>query len=915
MNNDERAARANPDSPRNTLDQALAAHRDGDLERAHALYMALVEADPEHVDALHMLGVLANQLGDPATACDLIGRAIALRPDLEQFQYNYGVVLQAAGRLAAAVAAYARARAHQPARAAICENLGTALHDLGRTDEAVDAWEEALRLDARSAIAHKNLGTHRFNGGDTDAARRHFETLLALDPVSAEAQEKLATALLRGGDFERGWEAWEWRFASPSFVEKNPPAYAPYAKWAGADLAGKTVLVSAEQGVGDEVLFSGQFAELARRGARCVIECDARLAPLFRRSFEGALVVARGEIPDDLAIDLRIAAGSLPRLLNWRPPSAPPAPWLIPDTNAVHRWRDALDDGGRPLTIGISWRGGGDARAQRARSIALSHWRALVDLPGVRVINLQYGEHDEEIAAFNAGGDAPLECLLGVDPLRDLDELSAVIAALDLVITVDNTTAHLAGAVGTPTRVLLPPGPDWRWQDGQDRSAWYPDVRLLRRSASGDGRGVLASLVEEVSSGSLHRRFDDDTAPRAAFPPVRAPRASGGTRWVLINDTTNWYHWGCTATSLGLHHALRERGRVMASLPIWAVGALPGVPQDPDGFADRAVFERFRRTLPQLIDALGDADAICINGEGSLHRLSPLAVNLLYLAQICAVHLDKPVHIVNHSCYPDGGAEPSDPVATELYRSVYANLAHVAVREDVSAAGLRRLGIDVTDAFDCLPLYVERQWQPSPALTRDYVLLAGSAQWAPEAVNALPGLVSRLRGAGVAVRILLGANAYPAVDDLQFARVLHQACGDAVDLQWTHSESDWLNAIAGARLLVSGRFHHSIAAAFVDTPFLVAQSNTPKIDGLLARLDLRNALPRCAEPEAQADSLWHAAKARLDLPDAFLLDTDRRAELLGLARQNVAGPAAAYSSAKPASASRLRARANSASSS
>ncbi len=366
--------------------------------------------------------------------------------------------------------------------------------------------------------------------------------------------------------------------------------------------------------------------------------------------------------------------------------------------------------------------------------------------------------------------------------------------------------------------------------------------------------------------------------------------ATDGTA-LLMGDTSAWYHWGCSCTSLAIHAELRERWRRVRSLPMHRMADLQGLPGSVDDFDSDRVFESFVAANGEIVQTLEHCDRVYVNGEGTLHGTGPAAITFLYLMHLARTRLDREVHLINHSSYPDDRAEPDDTPAAALYRQVLGGLDLVAVREPVSHRLLTGSGVEAVQSFDCLPLFLERHHRRADS--RDYsqaeaarrVIIAGSAAWgSTDAVDALATFLGALKGRGYQPTVLLGAARYLAADDVLFAERLAQAAPDAFEVSLAPGEVAWLRAIDDAALLVSGRFHHTIAAAFLDTPFIVMESNTPKISGLLDALGSEAFL----SITAAAEGLLDASMPRLESPAEFCVDAGRQAQLRDLARQNFA---------------------------
>ncbi len=886
-----------PDNYQSAFAQAVSQHRQGQLPQAEQTYRAILQHYPRHADSLHLLGVIAQSVGKSDIAVKLIDQAIAINKAVSEYWFNRGIALQNLERHEEAAASYQSALRLKPDFAQAQENLGVALQDQGLVNPAMQAYERAIELNKRSIIALKNLGTLLFQLNRSEEALTQFNRALDCSPADPKLHMKRFGCLMRLGYFEQGWSDYEWRTNAGERKGFNPVRATGLPNWDGAPLEDRQVLIAAEQGIGDEIMFASCYGEIAEASKRCVIECDPRLVPLFSRSFAGVSVIATGaDFP--LELELRIGAASIPRFRRRQPEDFPTRRgYLVADSELRSHWRQRLATLDKPLSIGISWKGGVKERDIRARAVSLNQWRPLLKSSNANFISLQYGDHSAEINAFNQGCDNPLIAFDELDCFNDIDSLCALIAELDLVISVDNSTVHFAGALGTEVWALLPLGPDWRWPDGAERSDWYPSARLFRNGRI-DRKGWDEVLVEVSRELATRSRNGGEPVSRqpATLAPAAAPSVpvvSGrepGNGYLLLNDTSNWYHWGCSCTSIAIYQHYRHQGIDVRGVPISRTRQLEGLPASGDGFDSEEVYQQFCRRYPNLIAEMTSAGAILINGEGTLHGLSPASQGLLYLAHIAKRRLGKSVAIINHSCYPDDFAAVTDSAASRLYQQVYRELDYLAVREPVSQRLLTQLGIDCQLSFDCLPLFVERYFQTGmmpaekAAAGDQTVLVAGSVAWDLAAVAKIADFIQHVVAHGHRVRVLVGAAAHMASDDIGFVRQLQQRLPDQFELRYAASESDWLGEIAGAALLVSGRFHHSIAAACLNTPFLVSQSNTPKVSGLLESLELSSALFDIAE--ISAEDLLQRAQEALANPESFRVSVPIRQRLLERAGAN-----------------------------
>ena len=489
----------------------------GRLDEAEAGYRRALALRPDYAEALSGLGLVFKLLGrlDEAEVC--YRHALALKPEHPEFHNDLGVVLKALGRLDEAEACYRRALALRPEYPEAHSNLASILLALGRLDEAEAGYRRALALRPGLVEAFGNLGTTLQHLGRLDEAEACYRHALALKPDYPEARWGDCLLHLLRGDFEAGWTRYEWRWR-----RKKAPPHLPFPHWNGGPLDSGRLLLWGEQGVGDEVMFAGLIPDALRTGNRCVLDCAERLKPLFARSFPTLEVVSglalRPEPPPPaLGIAAHLPTGDLARLFrpNAEAFSATTSPFLVADSDRRARLRERYADG--RLLVGLAWHTD-NADSGRIRSIALRTLAPLFAVPAVRWISLQYGAPkalENQIAA------AGLEMLLDaeIDQLADLDGFAAQISALDLVITIDNSTAHFAGALGVPTWTMLPVSPDWRWLLERGDSPWYPAMRLFRQPKAGDWDGV----AEQVAAALRELRDAQPLGLRRNTPGLESP--------------------------------------------------------------------------------------------------------------------------------------------------------------------------------------------------------------------------------------------------------------------------------------------------------------------------------------------------------------------------------------------------------
>jgi len=404
-------------------------------------------------------------------------------------------------RLEEAVVCFERALQLKPEMAAVHYNLGNALHALDRLEEAEASYERAVALDPDYAKAYHNLGCVLCAQGRHDTAFARYRQALLLTPADVQCNFSAAVAQLQCGDFAAGWQGYRWRWMLKD--RRKPMRTYRQPLWRGERSTGR-VLLWGEQGVGDEIMFAGLVPDALRTGSALVLDCDPRLRTLFARSFGAAgerIQIAAGE--SGVAFSAHLPLGDLGAIFRGSRAafSATTSPYLIADAVARERFRARYRDGRR--LVGLAW-GTNSEKKGRQRTVALSLLRSLFQQEGIRWVSLQYGDHDALTKQADAAG-VSLVFDRSVDQTVDLDRFAAQVAAMDLVITIDNSVAHLAGALGVPAWVMLPSPADWRWMLDRDDSPWYRSVRLFRQerqtSAGGGWEAVVERMAAALSQG------------------------------------------------------------------------------------------------------------------------------------------------------------------------------------------------------------------------------------------------------------------------------------------------------------------------------------------------------------------------------------------------------------------------------
>lgn len=472
----------------------------GQFAAAIATYSQARQLRPNHPETLANLGVAYAELGRLDEALAWYDAAIRVQPRFAQAHYNRGNALGAAKRFAEALAAYDDALHSKLHFARAWNNRGLTLLRLGRALDAAASYREALRLQPAFPEARNNLGHAVQILGNVEEAIQHFDECLRLDAQFVPAHSNRAQVWLLSGDFVRGWPEYEWRLRLPALQRLS----SPLPPWDGSLLAGRSILLRCEQGVGDTLQFVRYASLLKEQGARVVLECPPALKPLLRMFAGIDAIVDRGDVYP--GCDCQAPLLSVPGLFHTDLHGIPATvPYLSTSPERIERWRGRLPRTG--FRIGICWKGSGDYPEDVFRSIPLAEFAPLAQLPGVQLVSLQKGHGCEQIAPFQVE-----HSLLELGDDFDADgpflDAAAVMDSLDLVVTADTAIGHLAGALGRPVWIALTVSPDWRWLLHRKDSPWYPSVRLFRQPTLGNWRAVFEEMarVLEKQVGARNSR-------------------------------------------------------------------------------------------------------------------------------------------------------------------------------------------------------------------------------------------------------------------------------------------------------------------------------------------------------------------------------------------------------------------------
>ncbi|QPF87798.1 tetratricopeptide repeat protein [Bradyrhizobium genosp. L] len=506
------------------VNRALALLREGQLDSAEVL-LETMEGEPlVRQRVLHLRGLIALHRDEDERALDLLEEAIQLDPSDGEAHANLGVLLLKARQHPQALAAYAAALTLQPDNATAQLGMARALTAVDLTDFADDAFRD-LRAsapdDIRSVVDFATL----LNDMDrNDEALALLRDVLARHPEHANLHTMLAICLFTRGDWLAAWEEFEWRLKEPQVSKHLLPTDRP--QWKGEDLADKTILLQFEQGFGDTLQFVRYAPMVKARGGRVILRAPASLLSLLRTvAGIDAVFDAKDETP---AFDVHAPLMSLPLIFGTQSETVPAAaPYVTPDPARVDRWRERLGVHAG-ASVGLVWQGNPSHAYDWRRSLPLDRLRPLLDCPGARFVSLQVGAGQNQVTEFDDG-------ILNVGPEIDtatFADAAAIIANLDLVITIDSAIAHLAGAMGKPVWILLARGNDWRWLKGRDDTPWYPQARLFRQRNPGDWSEVIRQLCSALWS-FVSAAASPEQEKKAADPVLAAATAMATPRSVV----------------------------------------------------------------------------------------------------------------------------------------------------------------------------------------------------------------------------------------------------------------------------------------------------------------------------------------------------------------------------------------------
>jgi tetratricopeptide (TPR) repeat protein len=524
------AIRLQPNYPEAYSNLGVALKRQGKSEEAIVCYQQAISQQPNFPDALSNLGAALKDMGKIEESIPYFQQAIALNPDFSGAHYNLGLALKDLNKLEEAIIAFQKSIALRPDYAevynslgavfyhqnrfqeAIAEykqaillnpsyveaysNLGAVLRDSANPKEAISMYQQAISIDSAVPAVHYNLGLVLYENGQLSEAIKFYQQAIILQPNYPDAHLSLAIAFLHIGEYTLGWKEYEWRF------QAKPSAYTVpnNVRWDGSPTNCNELVLIEEQGIGDIVQFSrygNLFKDLfqsvsiaVRKSLVPLIEATNIYDKVYAWPMDGAISEERKWLP------LMSTAGLLGVSLNT---PLVTQPYLQIDTNQVKQWHQKIHSSSS-IVIGLNWQGNPKIEKNefKGRSFRLSEYEPLASIPGVKFASLQKGYGSEQLDRCSFQ-DRFVECQNEINETWDLLETAAILQSCDLIITSDTSIAHLAGALGKPTWILLKKIPDWRWGLEGESTSWYPSARLFRQTEAGNWTHVIENVKDELA--------------------------------------------------------------------------------------------------------------------------------------------------------------------------------------------------------------------------------------------------------------------------------------------------------------------------------------------------------------------------------------------------------------------------------
>jgi ADP-heptose:LPS heptosyltransferase len=653
-----------------------------------------------------------------------------------------------------------------------------------------------------------NRSTIRRFRKDYDHLEQELLTALELDPVSPDVHYALGVNALKQEQYERAFAEIEWYWHKNLLTSTRMPTSMP--RWYGEDITGKSIMIYADQGVGDILMMLRYVPIIAEqyKPAKMIINTNAKMHDIVTNSFPELFANGQAEIyknvisAKDAPIDYIIAVMTIPHVLGT-------AIDTIPATQGYLKKRDALNyKTDKDFVIGISWHTK-SLDAGFIRSLKLMDFSFLAKYNNVRVLDLQYGDTaaertDAKAKGFDIHHDDTIDTWAELQPLLDQ------IASCDLVISIDNTTVHAAGAIGKPCWTILPQESYWRWPIAGESTPWYDSLRIFRQK-EGESYESLFATIEAEFKKFLDGDASTLTPPKfkRLFPETPKPEKTA----LLINDTNACYTWGNFASMEGIKNSLTHQGYTVESIS--TLGLDWFTPKNPSlqDFDDPKYLAACRYRNPTLFWQMEKADAVIINGEGMLNELTDSALNMLYLAYVAKHFYKRKVTIINHSCFPEGGPNLTDPQNLAFYHKVYTTIDGCVAREQVTYDLLKSIGAkNVQLGLDASILWLKKYQETAPQVTKTKTaIITAGPGYGSNYAETFAHLCKKLRANGLKPILLHGAKWHTSQEDNMLAEDLKELYPDITIIK-ARTADEFMEHLSAAQMVFSGFLPISLMA-------------------------------------------------------------------------------------------------------
>ena len=489
----KKAISLNPDYAEAYLNLAIAFQSSGNFGEAVEKCNQIISLFGGSSQVYNLMGYSLQQQDNFSEAIESYRQAICLEPDFAEPYNHIGVIFNQQQRYNQAVENCKKALELDSNYVEAYSNLGVALNGIGQHAEAMANFQKAISLNSEYLDAYYNLGNCLLKQNQCTQAIQLYQKAIQIDPEYAKAHWNLAISYLLTGDFSKGWDQYQWRHKPEAEIVTYPHHYdQPY--WDGSSFAGKRLLVHHEQGFGDNIQFVRYLPMVKQLGGTVILEMEKPLYELFKQ-IEGAdefVQASSDSTPPDVNFDIHIPTLDMPRLFGTTLENIPcKVPYLCAEHAKTEYWRNKLDS--KSFKVGLVWSGDARHGNDHNRSCPLKHFAPLTKIEGVKLYGLQK-EVSRQLTELAT--DMEISCLS--EEFEDFTDTAAAIENMDLVISVDTSVLHLAGAMGKPVWALIPFAPDWRWMLDRQDSPWYPTMRLFRQKERGDWDELFTTVAQQL---------------------------------------------------------------------------------------------------------------------------------------------------------------------------------------------------------------------------------------------------------------------------------------------------------------------------------------------------------------------------------------------------------------------------------